>query len=281
MNQLSPEARARVIACLVEGNSLRSVTRITGTHRTTCMKLLADLGRACSVYQDAVFRNLPCKRIQCDETWSYIGAKAKNATPEQKAEGWGDCWTWIALCPDTKLIPCWFIGGRDAGAAYHFMHDLAGRLASRVQLTTDGHNAYLSAVESAFGNEIDFAQLVKIYGATPSTPETRYSPAVCMGAKKAKVTGSPDFAHVSTSHVERANLTLRMGNRRFTRLTNAFSKKFENHEHSLALHFMVYNFCKIHGSLRVTPGMAAGVTSRVWELTDLVALLDSPDACAA
>jgi IS1 family transposase len=191
-----------------------------------------------------------------------------------KAKGAGSIWTWAAIDVETKLIPCWYVGDRDASAAYHFMHDLAGRLAHRVQLTTDAHKPYLSAVEDAFGTEIDYAQLVKIYGASfNNSPEARYSPAQCMGARKAKIIGKPVYAHVSTSIVERQNLTMRMGNRRFTRLTNAFSKKVENHEHSVALHFMHYNFCRIHTSLRVTPAMEAGVADHVWSLEEVIALL--------
>jgi IS1 family transposase len=274
MNKLSTEDRTRVISALVEGNSLRAITRMTGVHRTTIMKLLADLGAACSEYQDKAFVNLKCKRIQCDEIWCFIGAKEKNVTEEKKAGGWGDVWTWVALDADTKLVPTWFIGTRDAGCAYHFMHDLAQRLSSRVQLTTDGHRAYLNAVEDAFGAEIDYAMLIKIYGATQEGGEVRYSPAQCMGAKKAAISGAPDFKHVSTSFVERQNLTMRMSMRRFTRLTNGFSKKVENHEHSVALHYMHYNFCRIHQSLRVTPAMEAGLTDHVWTLGEVIALLD-------
>lgn len=253
--------------------------RLTGTAINTVVKLLCDAGRVCSEYQDKTFRNLPCRRIQCDEIWSFIGCKEKNATPEHKAQGWGDVWTWTALDPDTKLVPCWFIGTRDGSAAYHFIHDLQERLASRVQLTTDGHKAYLNAVEDAFGAEIDFAQLVKIYGnevgPKANTPERRYSPAQCMGARKAVISGNPDFQHVSTSHTERQNLSMRMGMRRFTRLTNAFSKKVENHEHMIAVYFMHYNFCRIHQSLRVTPAMEAGLTDHVWSLDEVVALIDA------
>lgn len=264
-----------VVSMLVEGNSLRSITRMTGVHRTTVMKLLSDLGAACSNYQAKVFRNLPCKRIHCDEIWSFVGAKGKNASAEKKAEGWGDAWTWVALCADTKLVPCWHVGGRDAGFAWDFMQDLAARLANRVQLTTDGHRAYLDAVEEAFGTEINYAMLVKQYGATSDkSPERKYSPAECTGAKKVDITGKPDKKHVSTSYVERQNLTMRMGMRRFTRLTNSFSKKLENHEHAIALHYMHYNFCRIHQTLRVTPAMEAGVSNHVWSLEEVVALLD-------
>ncbi len=274
MNKTSTEKRAQILRCLVEGNSIRATCRLTGAAKNTVVKLLCDAGRACSAYQDEAFVNLPCKRIQCDEIWSFVGCKEKQVTKEKKEQRQGDCWTWTALCADTKLIPCWFVGTRDGGAAYHFMHDLADRLANRVQLTTDGHRAYLNAVEDAFGAEIDYAQLVKIYGQSPTGPERQYSPAVCMGAKKAIVTGQPEFKHVSTSFVERANLSMRMGNRRFTRLTNGFSKKIENHEHALALYFMFYNFARIHQTLRVTPAMEAGVSDHVWDMEEIVALID-------
>jgi IS1 family transposase len=272
-NVLSKEKRTQVISCLVEGNSIRATVRMTGVAKNTVVKLLADVGRACSIYQDKAFRGLTCKRIQCDEVWSFVGAKEKNTTAKTKAKGWGDVWTWTALDAETKLIPCWYIGTRDAQAAYHFMHDLAARLAHRVQLTTDGHKPYLTAVAEAFGTDIDYATLTKIYGASPTGPETRYSPAQCMGTRVAKVTGNPESDHVSTSFVERHNLTIRMGNRRFTRLTNAFSKKVENHEHMLALFFCYYNFCRIHQSLRVTPAMEAGVADHVWGLEELIKLL--------
>lgn len=274
MNKLDTEKRTQILSCLVEGNSIRATCRMTGAAKNTVVKLLVDAGRACSDYQDKAFRNLKCKRIQCDEIWSFVGCKEKNTTVRKKAEGQGDIWTWTALDPDSKLVPCWFVGGRDAGAAYHFMHDLAERLENRVQLTTDGHKAYLSAVEDAFGTQIDYAMLVKIYGNDKQGGETRYSPAVCMGARKAVISGSPEIKHVSTSMIERANLTMRMSMRRFTRLTNAFSKKLENHEHALALHFMYYNFCRIHQTIRVTPAMEAGVSDHVWELSDIVALIE-------
>src|SRR5258705_10043039 len=230
---------------------------MTGVHRTTIQKLLVDLGKSCSEYQDKVFRNLKLTRLQCDEIWAFIGAKQKNATPAQKAEGWGDIWTWTALDAQTKLVPCWYVGTRDGGAAYHFIHDLKGRLANRVQLTTDGHKAYLEAVEDAFGAEVDYAMLQKIYGTDTGakTAEVRYSPAQCMGAKRAVISGMPDYAHISTSFTERQNLTMRMSMRRFTRLTNAFSKKVANHEAAVALHFMHYNFARVHQTLRVTPAM--------------------------
>lgn len=254
--------------------SLRATTRITGIHRTTIQKLLVELGAACSEYQDRVFRGLKCERIQCDEIWSWVGSKEKNTSPAKKAIGWGDCWTWTALCADTKLIPCWFVGTRDASSAYHFINDLSERLASRVQLTTDGHKAYLQAVEDAFGCEVDYAMLIKIYGSAPEGPEVRYSPAQCMGARKTVISGQPNRYHISTSYSERSNLTMRMQMRRFTRLTNGFSKKLENHEAAIALHFMNYNFCRIHMSLRCTPAMEAGVSDHVWSLDEVIALLD-------
>src|SRR6266498_4947941 len=255
-------------------------TRITGVHRTTVMKLLCDLGRACSEYQDKIFRNLQCKRLQCDEIWSFVYAKEKNCGALKKLEGGGDVWTWVARDPDTKLVPCWFIGKRDAGAAYHFMNDLKSRLADRVQLTTDGHVAYLRGVTQAFGGSIDYAQLQKIYG-SPRDGETRYSPAVCMGARKAIISGNPDYYHVSTSYVERQNLTMRMSMRRFTRLTNGFSKKFENHCHAVALHMFYYNFIRVHQTIKTTPAKAAGVTDREWSMLDVVGLIESRECEAA
>jgi IS1 family transposase len=273
MKQLSTQERARIVSALVEGNSIRAISRMTGFSRNTIDKLLTDLGRNASIYQDRTFRNLSCKRIQCDEIWSFVGAKEKNTTEETKAEGWGDVWTWVAMDADTKLVPCWYVGTRDGGAAYHFMHDLADRLAHRVQLTTDGHKPYLMAVEDAFGTDIDYAQLIKIYGEGPKT-EARYSPAQCMGTRRAKVIGNPEHAHVSTSFIERQNLTMRMSMRRFTRLTNAFSKKVENHEHAIAIHYMYYNFGRIHQSLRVTPAMEAGLTDHVWSIEEICRMTD-------
>ena len=275
MNKLTTEERAKVVACLVEGNSLRATTRMTGIHRTTIQKLLVELGAACSEYQDRVFRGLELKRVQCDEIWSFVGCKQKNVTEDGREKNWGDVWTWTAIDADTKLVPCWFLGTRSAEAAYHFIHDLKDRLAGRIQLTTDGHRAYIQAVEDAFGSEIDYAMLVKIYGnAAEGGGEARYSSAQCMGARKAVISGQPNYKHVSTSFAERANLTMRMSMRRFTRLTNGFSKKVENHEAAIALHFMHYNFCRIHQPLRVTPSMAAGVSDHVWSLNELIGLLD-------
>jgi len=275
MNKLSTDERTRIVAALVEGNSMRAVSRMTGIARNTINKLLVDLGRACSGYQDRVFVNLKCQRVQCDEIWSFVGAKEKNTTADKKAEGWGDVWTWVALDAKTKLVPTWYVGTRDASAAYHFMHDLAARLANRVQLTTDGHRAYLGAVEDAFGAGIDYAMLVKIYGDSPAGPATRYSPAQCMGTKRAVIGGNPSHDHISTSFVERQNLTMRMSMKRFARLSNGFSKKVENHEHMLALHYMFYNFARIHQTLRVTPAMEAGVADHVWSIDEIISLLDS------
>ncbi len=277
MNKLDIKTRARILACLVEGNSLRATARMTGASKNTIVKLLKDVGTACAAYQDKTLRKLPCKRLQCDEIWSFVYAKAKNVpTAKTAPEGAGDARTWTAIDADTKLVPCWMIGPRDGGVAYEFMTDLAGRLANRVQLTTDGHKAYLEAVEGAFGANIDYAMLVKLYGNAPEggSPERKYSPNVCLGAKPTIVTGVPDMAHVSTSYVERQNLTMRMSMRRFTRLTNAFSKKLENLGYAVALHFMWYNFGRIHQSLRVTPAMAAGVDLHVWSLEEIAALAD-------
>jgi IS1 family transposase len=282
MNNLPIERQIAVISALVEGNSICATVRMTGVAKDTVIKLLAKIGQACAEYQDKTLRNLPCKRIQCDEIWSFCYAKEKNLPADLRGKfGYGDVWTWTALCADTKIIPCWRVGGRDVWNAQNFMHDLASRLANRVQLTTDGHRAYLTAVEVAFGTKIDYAMLVKLYGNEPKGAETRYSPAQCIGAIRTPVTGNPDAKHISTSYVERQNLSMRMHMRRFTRLTNAFSKKVENHEHALALYFMFYNFCRVHQTLRVTPAMEAGVSDHVWELREIVALLDKANKLAA
>jgi IS1 family transposase len=273
MNQLGAQERTRIIAALVEGNSMRAVSRITGIARNTINKLLVDIGRACSKYQDKAFRNLACKRVQCDEIWSFVGAKEKNTSFEKKAEARDDVWTWVALCADSKLVLTWFVGSRDAAAAYHFMHDLKGRLANRVQLTTDGHGAYLYTVKDAFGSEIDYAQWVKIHGAAPE--ERRYSPVESMRARKAIIAGDPVYEHVSTSFVERQNLRMRMSMRRFAGLSNGFSRKVENHKHMMAVHYMYYNFSRIHQTLRVTPAMEAGVTDHVWSFSEIISFLDS------
>ena len=278
MNRLDSETRAQVIRCLVDGNSIRATVRITGVAKNTVTKLLVQAGAICSEYQDRVLRNLSCRRIQYDAIWSFVGAKDKNVPAEKKEQfGIGSAWTWTAIDADTKLVPCWMVGPRDGGAATEFIQDLAGRLKHRVQLTTDGHKPYLDAAEDAFGSEIDYAILIKLYGADGSE-EKRYSPAQCIGTRVTPITGDPDPKHISTSYVERANLTMRMSMRRFTRLTNGFSKKIENHMAALALYFMYYNFVRIHQTLRVTPAMAAGVTSKLWSVYDIVNLIEAREA---
>lgn len=273
MNKLSTEERRKVVACLVEGNSLRATTRMTGIHRTTIMKLLNQLGAACQEYQDKTLRNLNCNLVQCDEIWSFVGCKERVVTEEKKAEGQGDCWTWVALDAETKLVCAWLVGNRDADCAAEFMEDLASRLAHRVQLTTDGHRAYLTAVDGAFGCDVDYAMLVKQYGTPAGGTWGKYSPDQVTGIKKKKITGNPDKSLVSTSYIERQNLTMRMSMRRFTRLTNAFSKKIENHMAAISLHYMHYNFCRIHQTLKVTPAMQAGISDHVWSLEEVIALL--------
>jgi IS1 family transposase len=271
MNRLPTAKRAAILGMLVEGNSLRATTRMADVSINTVTKLLVDLGAACAEYQDRVLVNLPCRRIQADEIWAFCYAKAKNVPTDKLGRfGYGDIWTWTAMCADTKLIPSWLVGRRDAGAAHALIQDLAGRLAHRVQLTTDGNRVYLSAVEDAFGSEIDYAMLVKVYG--PDGGETRYSPSPFVAAIPEAITGNPDPAHISTSYVERQNLTMRMQMRRFTRLTNGFSKKVENHAAAVSLHFMHYNFARIHKTLRVTPAMEAGVADHVWSLEEIVHL---------
>jgi len=278
MNQLSRARRAEVIRCLVEGNSIRATVRMTGVAKNTVAKLLVDLGRACSDYQDVVMRDLPCERIQCDEIWSFCYSKAKNVPDEHKGEfGYGDVWTWTAIDADTKLMPCWLVGERNLDDATAFIQDLASRLANRVQLTTDGHKPYLRAVEAAFGSDIDYATLHKLYGRAPSakeTTESHYSPPVCTGVTMREVSGDPNPRHISTSYVERANLTMRMGMRRFTRLTNAFSKKVENLSAAVALHFMHYNFARVHKTLGTSPAVAAGIATHVWTIEEIARLLE-------
>lgn len=279
MNRLSTEKRAKIVGCLVEGMSIRATCRLTGAAKNTVTKLLVDLGAACSAYMDEVLRELPCRRVECDEIWSFCHAKAKNVPAEHQGEwGYGDVWTWTAIDVDTKLVPTFLIGRRDTADAYRFMTDLAGRLKHRVQLTTDGHQPYLWAVEGAFGSEIDYAILQKIYGTAPEA-DTRYSPAVCLGVDVRVVQGDPDPDLISTSYVERQNLTMRMGMRRFTRLTNAFSKKVENLAAAVALHFMHYNFARPHKSLANpyprTPAMAGGVADHAWTLEEIAGLLES------
>ena len=278
MNNLPAERQSAVI----EGNSIRATVRMTGVAKDTVTKLLARIGQACAEYQDKALRNLPCTKIQCDEIWSFCYAKEKNVPEELRGKfGYGDVWTWTAICADTKLVPCWRVGDRNAWHAQHFMYDLASRLSNRVQLTTDGHKVYLEAVSLAFGTEIDYAMLVKLYGNQPSGPETRYSPAQCIGAMPTVIEGHPKRRHISTSYVERQNLTMRMSMRRFTRLTNAFSKKLENHQHAISLYFMYYTFCRVHQTLRVTPAMQAGVSDHVWQISEIVALLGASKREAA
>ncbi len=279
MNKLTKDERARIIHLLCEGSSIRAITRLTGASKNTVAKLVVDAGKAASWYQDRVFRNLTCKRVQVDEIWNFVYAKQKNVPTAKTAPAdAGDVWTWTAIDADTKLMPSWFVGSRDSDAAIVFMDDLRSRLANRVQLTSDGHRSYLEAVEGAFGGDVDYAQLVKLYGPTSESGKGRYSPAKCIGARKQRVEGNPDPKHVSTSFSERSNLTLRMHMRRFTRLTNAFSKKVENHTHAVALHMMYYNFVRIHQTVRMTPAMAAGVTKRLWEMGDIVDVLEAWEA---
>jgi len=274
MNRLNKEQRTKIIAALVEGNSLRATARMCDVAFNTVLKLLPEIGRACMEYQDKALRNLTCKRIQCDEIWSFCYAKEKNVPADKQGQfGYGDVWTWVAIDADTKLVPSFMVGTRGAQTAKAFMDDLASRLTARVQLTTDGHRVYLNAVEEAFGSDVDYSMLVKLYG-NDSEPETHYSPAECIGCRAISVIGRPDPKHISTSFVERQNLTMRMGMRRFTRLTNGFSKKIENHIHHLALHYLHYNFCRIHTTLRVTPAMAAGIVDHVWDVSDIAGLLE-------
>ncbi len=275
MNKLSKEKRAQIVSCLVEGNSIRATCRITGAAKNTVVKLLVELGSVCSEYQDKVLRNLNCKRIQCDEIWSYCYAKEKNVPKEHKGEfGYGDVWTWVALDPDTKLVPSFFLGTRDSISARTFIEDLKTRLKNRIQLTTDGYIVYLEAVDYAFAGEVDYAMLVKLFGEPTKEDRRKYSPSDCIGTEKKVISGMPKTRDISTSLVERQNLTMRMGMRRFTRLTNAFSKKIENLACAVSLHFMHYNFCRIHKTLRVTPAMEAGISDHVWSLEEIINLLD-------
>lgn len=273
MRTITDHQRTHVVRCLIEGNSIRSTVRITGVSKNAIVRLLMDLGCACAAYHNKAVRNLKVRRMQCDEIWSFVGAKAKNAKLEKKAEGWGDVWTWTGIDADTKLIISYLVGGRDGGWAHDFMEDCAKRIKNRVQITTDGHKAYLDAIEDNFGADIDYAQLQKIYGAPSEAEQRKYSPARCIGCDLKVVSGDPDPKHISTSYVERQNLSMRMGMRRFTRLTNGFSKKVDNHRHMVALYFLYYNFGRIHQTLRVTPAMEAGICDHVWSIEEICALL--------
>ncbi len=277
MNKLPLEKRIQILSMMVEGSSMRSISRVADVSINTVTKLLVDAGLVCARFHDDNVRGIKAQRVQCDEIWSFCYAKAKNVPTAKKApDGAGDVWTWTALDADSKLIVGWLVGGRDAEYANEFMQDVASRLASRVQLTTDGHNPYLDAVEGAFGADVDFAQLIKLYGVAhkSSTPEARYSSGRCVGARKERFEGKPDPKHVSTSYVERQNLSMRMHMRRFTRLTNAHSKKFENHCHMVALYTVWYNFARINSAVKMAPAMAAGISDRLWDMSDIVKLID-------
>ena len=277
MNQLPTATRKQILGCISEGMGMRATSRLCDVSITTVMKLFVELGEACQAYQNKALRGLKCTRIEADEIWAFVGAKEKHVSAEARQNQWGTVWTWVATCADSRLAIHWHTGERDGMEAYHFLEELKTRLTVRPQITTDGHSAYLAAMETVFGSNVDYAMLIKNYGAAAVNEQVRYSPAVFLSAKKTAISGNPDLKKVSTSYAERLNLTLRMHNRRFTRLTNAHSKKMQNHKHGLAIFYMVYNFCKIHQTLRCTPAMAAGVTSRVWELEDIIGLLDSKD----
>jgi IS1 family transposase len=279
MNKLSTEQRAKILHMLCEGSSVRLITRVLNVGKNTILRLMVDAGKACDAYHNEHAKGLKSKQIQVDEIWSFVAAKQKNvAAMKAPVEGAGDAWTWTALDAQSKLIVSYFVGGRDGDCAAWFIQNLADRLANRVQLTSDGHKAYLEAVEGAFGADVDYAMLNKIYGASPESAKGRYSPAECVGVTKQRIEGDPDPKHVSTSYVERSNLTQRMHNRRFTRLTNGFSKKFQNHAYSVALFAMYYNFVKVHSTLRMSPAMAAGVSKTLWEIGDIVKLIEAAEA---
>jgi IS1 family transposase len=277
MKKLDRQTRAQVLHLLCEGNSIRGTARLTGVSKTTILKLVVDAGEAASWYQDRVFQNLPCQRLQLDELWAFVGAKQANADPELKAAGRaGDVWLWVATCADTKLVPSWLVGDRGIDTAVLFTDDLKSRLAHRVQVTSDAHRAYLAAMEKSFGDDVDYGMLVKIYAPPGGKSEhRRYSPAICTGAHKRTIVGDPRREDISTSYAERNNLTARMHSRRLTRLTNAFSKEVQNHAHAMALHFLYYNFVRIHQTVKMTPAMAAGVTKRLWEMSDVVDVLEA------
>ncbi len=280
MNKLSNPQRAKILRLLCEGMSLRSISRAEDVTLNTVLRLVVTAGRACWAYHDEHVRGVKAKRVQCDEVWSYIGCKAKNASKSSRAGDptIGDCWTWTAIEAESKLLISYMVGGRDSEYAMMLMDDLRGRIANRIQLTTDGHTPYLSAVEESFGADIDYSMLIKLYGEPPHSPEAarRYSPSECVGTRKGKITGNPDPKHVSTSYVERQNLTMRMSIRRFTRLTNAYSKKIENHSYAVDLHVMYYNFVRQHASLnKWTPAMAAGLSDHIWDMGEIVALIEA------
>lgn len=272
MRKLTSQQRIQVVNCLIEGCSIRATVRMTGVAKKTVMRVLVEVGAICEDYQDRTFRNLSCRRIQLDELWGFNYCKQKNVTTEiaSKVPGAGDVWLWVAIDAETKLVPCWRLGDRNAGTALEFVHDLADRLSNRVQLTSDGHRAYLTAVESAFGSDVDYAMLVKLYG-NDAEKEVRYSPAQCIGYHSAAITGNPDPKHISTSFVERQNWSVRTAMRRYTRLSNGFSRKIENHAAAVALYYFSYNFIKIHRTLRVSPAMAAGIERDFWSVGQLVA----------
>ena len=276
MNKLSLKDRVQILNSLSEGVGINATARITGKSKNTILKLLADTGAACAAYQDQAMRGLTIKRVQVDEIWSFVGMKQKNA-PIENPESYGDCYTFTAIDPETKLMPCWLVGTRTRACTFDFMGDLASRLSVRIQLTTDGMSAYPDAVEAAFHGNVDYGMLNKTYANEYGLKEAkrRYSPATMTSSEKLRVYGNPDKAHISTSHVERANLSMRMGMRRFTRLTNAFSKKLENHMHAISFYFMVYNFVKIHSSIKTTPAMEAGVTSYLWSMEDIVIMTET------
>jgi len=279
MNKLTHEQRVQAVNCLIEGCSIRATVRMTGIAKKTVMRVLREVGEICESYQDRTLRNLACRRIQLDELWGFNYCKAKTVTPEiaERVSGAGDVWLWVAIDAQTKLVPCWRLGDRNAGTAFAFVHDLKARLKNRVQITSDGHRVYLTAIESAFGSEVDYAMLVKIYGADPREDETRYSPAQCIGIQMAVISGHPHPKHISTSFVERQNWSVRTAMRRYTRLSNGFSRKIENHAAAVALNYFAYNFIKIHRTLRVSPAMAAGVTDRLWSVDDLISLWESEE----
>jgi len=279
MNKLTHEKRVQLVNCLIEGCSIRATVRMTGVAKKTVMRFLVEIGEVCAEYQDRVMRNLSCRRMQLDELWGFNYCKQKNVTSEiaEKIPGAGDVWLWVAIDAETKLVPCWRLGDRNGGTAFEFVRDLSARLRNRIQLTSDGHRVYLDAVESAFGSDVDYSMLVKLYGADRQESETRYSPAECIGCRTIPIIGNPDPKHISTSYVERQNWSVRTAMRRYTRLSNGFSRKIENHTAAIALNYFAYNFIKIHRTLRVSPAMAAGVTDRLWDAGDLVGLLEAEE----